>query len=1195
MAKTGPTSPEYVLPARAVTKLTALPEHVCNITGTEAREGEALVPGEDPEERLDTVDDEPVRILNDFAIFDPSRGFNYVPLDHRNASGKAEIEAVGHVSPAFMNEEDADQDDDVDDNHPTAHPRWRTTSISCYSIDYTAYQEPLYVQTRHAWYILKLPNADYAATHAEFYRPHRIAQIVISAAMGQGIMTYSQFQEQYVDAWDDLLGARVRVQDLCEAVPLIKSFVGDDVVLNNRVASRPFVQEIYSLAEKTPSVYIDRSLPQLDKDLTRRRPKLKKGLMLGNLDLAVLRPENQNPTHVTPLIDSLAHGLFQESLHVVGPRTKRPAKHELRRQQQEMRSYVCRLLYRNLEDLPRVSFPTSERLRDEYWNAVLIRGELYKVGDCIVVPKGDWNGVEGGELPRDLSVSEVPEDATLADYFWFGKIIYIDQRLKKLHIQWFEHSSKTYLGKISDPHELFLCPLCGYIDLKAVPVLGKLTVHHPRPPKPLGPLEFFYQFVYNEAEGSFTDVALKSDDDAIDPPDNCLACIAAAERSQETEPCLTRDSLMYLGHTYHADDYALVQATDGPANIGRILSFHDKKGSSPTVTLRLLGRIVELTSNIAESSLPELLHERELCMTNAKPVVVNAKDLLRRCTVLHANSAPEMGLEEWLNLSPLHFYVRYSVPSQPPLWSAREELKRSNIPVCIRCYRDHLTKLEQHEALRKEPPLRAFDPFAGCGAFGFSMEELGHMKVTHAVEISPSAADTVKKNSPTTVVYNQCANIVLKYAVKAHAGQRDEVPQHIGNELPLPPPPAPGQIDCIVAGFPCQSHSTLNMYQRAHDRKSHLMLTLLSWVDFLRPKYCFFENVKGFLSYNLHSSQASRYRVEGGIDKGGLKFLVHALVAMGYQVRFGLLNAGHYGTPQGRIRFFLIAAKHGYPLPNLPTPSHASLTNETLTIHLADKMDITPLRASKGIAPMKHVSIQDAIGDLLQFDWYDKLSANRRALLVRNSDRLAVTCDPSKARCGPEDMGITDMYSSEPRTAFQRRCRRRPVIEPQHFTRTFNERVSIIYTAFVKKCLDNWPAGVFRDYRDLPVTEQDWALINPQSATSRLGFPPGYYGRLDKNSWFRTISTNLQPMAKQCQVTHYECCRIYTVREFARSQGFPDWFVFVAHNGQVKNMHRQIGNAVPWQIGEALGRELCEAQLKRRRKIVEDAIEILDE
>ena len=41
---------------------------------------------------------------------------------------------------------------------------------------------------------------------------------------------------------------------------------------------------------------------------------------MGNLDLAVLRPENQRPTHVTPLIAALAAGLFREQLVVLGRR-----------------------------------------------------------------------------------------------------------------------------------------------------------------------------------------------------------------------------------------------------------------------------------------------------------------------------------------------------------------------------------------------------------------------------------------------------------------------------------------------------------------------------------------------------------------------------------------------------------------------------------------------------------------------------------------------------------------------------------------------------------------------------------------------------------------------------------------------------------------------------------------------------------
>jgi DNA (cytosine-5)-methyltransferase 1 len=74
------------------------------------------------------------------------------------------------------------------------------------------------------------------------------------------------------------------------------------------------------------------------------------------------------------------------------------------------------------------------------------------------------------------------------------------------------------------------------------------------------------------------------------------------------------------------------------------------------------------------------------------------------------------------------------------------------------------------------------------------------------------------------------------------------------------------------------------MYQRANDRKSHLILTLLSWVDFLQPKHCIFENVRGFIHYNLKSTQQNRYSTTGGIPAGGLKFLIRALLVMGYVI-----------------------------------------------------------------------------------------------------------------------------------------------------------------------------------------------------------------------------------------------------------------------------------------------------------------------
>jgi hypothetical protein len=70
------------------------------------------------------------------------------------------------------------------------------------------------------------------------------------------------------------------------------------------------------------------------------------------------------------------------------------------------------------------------------------------------------------------------------------------------------------------------------------------------------------------------------------------------------------------------------------------------------------------------------------------------------------------------------------------------------------------------------------------------------------------------------------------------------------------------------------------MYKKADDIKSNLILNTLSWVDFLRPDLCYFENVPGFLSFSFDSVQAGVHRTEGGTEMGGMKFLVRGLLDM---------------------------------------------------------------------------------------------------------------------------------------------------------------------------------------------------------------------------------------------------------------------------------------------------------------------------
>ena len=68
------------------------------------------------------------------------------------------------------------------------------------------------------------------------------------------------------------------------------------------------------------------------------------------------------------------------------------------------------------------------------------------------------------------------------------------------------------------------------------------------------------------------------------------------------------------------------------------------------------------------------------------------------------------------------------------------------------------------------------------------------------------------------------------------------------------------------------------------------------------PKYIVFENVQACTKF------------QEPID------LISSLVNIGFQINFGILQAGHYGPPQSRRRFILLAARKEYTLPKLPDP-----------------------------------------------------------------------------------------------------------------------------------------------------------------------------------------------------------------------------------------------------------------------------------
>ncbi len=177
------------------------------------------------------------------------------------------------------------------------------------------------------------------------------------------------------------------------------------------------------------------------------------------------------------------------------------------------------------------------------------------------------------------------------------------------------------------------------------------------------------------------------------------------------------------------------------------------------------------------------------------------------------------------------------------------------------------------------------DFFAGCGGTSAGLRDAG-MRIAAAVDFDAAASATYRANFP-EAEFHEVDIRKLGVDVFDHLIEKD---------APL----------VFSACAPCQPYSSMRpSASRARPQERSLLLTLIPFMDRLKPDALIVENVPGL------------QKIPGGSTWN--RFLRH-LHRIGYSTRWEVVDCRDYGVPQRRKRLVLLASRHGSI--DLPEPTH---------------------------------------------------------------------------------------------------------------------------------------------------------------------------------------------------------------------------------------------------------------------------------
>ena len=175
--------------------------------------------------------------------------------------------------------------------------------------------------------------------------------------------------------------------------------------------------------------------------------------------------------------------------------------------------------------------------------------------------------------------------------------------------------------------------------------------------------------------------------------------------------------------------------------------------------------------------------------------------------------------------------------------------------------------------------------FSGIEAASVAWKHLGWEPVGFS-EIEPFPCAVLKHRFPNTPNYGD----ITKYA-----------------EWPI----APGSVNLLIGGSPCQAFSVAGLRQGLADPRGNLALVFLGLADRLKPRWIVWENVPGVLSSNKGRDFGAFL---GALGQFGYGFAYRTLDTqfVGRCAMHSCFGDGHGALPQRRRRVFVVASLGGW-------------------------------------------------------------------------------------------------------------------------------------------------------------------------------------------------------------------------------------------------------------------------------------------